>query len=189
MRRISALLLCLVFAVSAVAQQPQAKSATPTPAQQTTTQPQPTANPEDVQSIDAILGALYDVISGPPGERNWKRFHSLFIPEAIMVATGKRPDGTMGRRVITPKDYEERSGKYFLSSGFFERSTANKISQFGEIAHVFSGYESRHEKDGKPFARGINSIQLINDGTRWWIVSIMWTEERPDLPLPAEFSK
>ena len=89
---------------------------------------------------------------------------------------------------MTPKDYADRAGAYFDKNGFAEREASRKTERYCNIMQVFSTYESRHDaKDEKPFARGINSFQLYYDGTRWWIVTIMWQEETPDNPLPKEF--
>ncbi|HLZ14097.1 MAG TPA: hypothetical protein VKP58_16060 [Candidatus Acidoferrum sp.] len=147
----------------------------------------PAANPKDVESIDAILAALYNVISGPAGERDWNRFRSLFLPEARMGAVRKKPDGTFSASTFTAEGYVERAGNYFKEHGFFESELARKTEQFGQEAHVFSTYESRNAKDEKPFARGINSLQLFNDGKRWYLVSIFWDEERADNPLPQKY--
>jgi hypothetical protein len=74
--------------------------------------------------------------------------------------------------------------------GFFEKEAARKTEQFGQIAHLFSTYESRHTPaDPKPFQRGINSFQLMNDGTRWWIVTIFWEGEDEKNPLPQKYLK
>ncbi len=146
-------------------------------------------NPADVQNIDAIIKALYDVISGAPGPRDWNRFQALFIPEAHLIFSGKRPDGTLVHKAMTPAEYQERSGAFFLKEGFFENAVHNRVDQFGTVAQVFSTYESRHAKGEKPFTRGINSIQLLNDGKRWWVVSILWDSERPDNPIPEKYLK
>lgn len=148
------------------------------------------ANPEDVKSIDSILAATYDVISGPAGKkRDWDRFRSLFYPGARLIPTGKRANETEVRaRVLSPDDYVERSAPLLEKGGFFERGVANRIEHFGHIAHVFSTYESRHAADDpQPFQRGINSFQLVNDGKRWWVMTIMWEGETPDTPIPAEY--
>lgn len=149
--------------------------------------PTPAANPRDVESIDAIMGALYGVISGPAGERDWNRFRSLFLPEARMGAVRKKPDGTFSASSFTPDGYVERAGSYFKEHAFFESEVSRKMEQFGQEAHVFSTYESRNAKEEKPFARGINSLQLFNDGKRWYVVSIFWDEERADNPLPQKY--
>lgn len=149
----------------------------------------PAAKPADVDSLDHILAALYDVISGPAGERDWNRFRSLFIPTAHLTSTGKAPDGSVRVRPNSVDDYANGAGAYFLKNGFYEKSIVNRIETYGNVAQVFSSYESRHNAGEAPFARGINSIQALYDGKRWWIVSILWDSERPDNPLPAEFAK
>jgi hypothetical protein len=148
----------------------------------------PPANPADVKSVDSILAALYNVISGPAGERDWNRFRSLFMPNARLTSAEKTPDGTVHVRPNSVEDYVRLGGAYFLKNGFFEKPIVNRIQIFGNVAQVFSSYESRHALTEAPFARGINSIQLVNDGSRWWIVNILWDEERPDNPLPPEFA-
>ena len=148
-----------------------------------------TVRPEDVSSIDAIVAALYDVISGPAGQkRDWDRFHGLFAPGARLIPTGRRADGTQVMRMLTPDEYAANSGPMLERNGFFEREIGRRTEQFGGIAHVFSTYDSKRlATDSAPFARGINSIQLLNDGKRWWVVTIFWDSERPDNPLPARY--
>lgn len=162
----------------------------PAPAQPET-QKAAQADPADVRSLDAIVHALYDVISGPAGQpRNWDRFRSLFHPQARMIPVGKRPvDAKTGARVLTADDYIQSVGPYFEKNSFFEREVADKREQFAHIAHVFSTYESRHAKDEKPFQRGINSFQLYNDGARWWIMNVMWDAETPENPIPEKYLK
>ena len=182
--------LLLLTRGSAAAQQPTpTPSAPPNMTQQTNTPP--AADPKDVASIDAILAALYDVISGPAGQpRNWARMRSLFLPGARLIPTARHPDGTTIARVLDVDGYVERASKAFEQQGFYERGVANRVEQFGQIAHVFSTYESRHDpKDAQPFARGINSIQLVNDGKRWWIVTIFWQAEDAQTPLPQKYLK
>ncbi len=159
---------------------------TPSSAQQTDA---PAADPADVESIDAIMIAVYDVISGDAGEaRDWDRFRSLFAPGATLSPVG-RPDGaTYVRRAITPDQYAETSGSYLEQNGFHEVEIHRVTEQYGVIAHAFSTYESRRlASDPEPFARGINSFQLLWDGSRWWIVSIYWLQESEDHPIPAKY--
>lgn len=146
-------------------------------------------NSKDVESVDAIIHSLYNVISGPAGEkRNWDRMRTLFISEAKMMATGKRQDGTMGKRVMTVEDYVATSGPFLEKDGFFEREIGRKTDQYGSVVHVFSTYDSKRKlEDEKPFMRGINSIQLWNDGNRWWIVSVFWQAETADNPIPEKY--
>ena len=171
---------------------PQAPTASSTPqtsAAPATTQT-PAADPKDVATIDSIVAALYEVISGPAGQkRNWDRFRSLFVPGARMIPTGRNPQtGEVASRVRTPEEYIARSAPLLEQNGFFEREISRRTEKFGNIAHLFSTYESRHKaEDEKPFARGINSIQLMNDGKRWWVVTIFWQGEDDKTPLPAEY--
>jgi hypothetical protein len=149
----------------------------------------PKANPADVQSVDAILAALYDVISGPATQpRDWNRFRSLFVPDARLIPVRRSKTGP-GADVMpyTPEQYQERATPLFAQDGFFERGIHNTTESFGDIAHVFSTYESRHTKDGAPFQRGINSIQLLKDGNRYWVVTILWDGESPTNPIPAKY--
>jgi hypothetical protein len=151
----------------------------------------PAANPADVVSVDSIIAAVYDVISGPAGKkRDWDRMRSLFVPGARLIPTGPRQAGGYGSRVLTVDEYIERASGIFEKEGFFEREAARQMEQFGQIAHAFSTYESRHAPDdAKPFQRGINSIQLMNDGKRWWIVTIFWEGEDEKTPLPDKYLK
>jgi hypothetical protein len=162
--------------------------ALPLPAQT----PVPAARAEDVASVDAILAALYDVISGPAGQkRDWDRFNSLFVPGAArLIPTGRRPDGSVVHRALTPAEYQAGSGPMLEGQGFFEKEIHRVVETFGNITHVFSTYESRRTlADAQPFARGINSIQLLNDGKRYWVVTIFWDSERANNPIPARYLK
>lgn len=149
----------------------------------------PAADPKDVATMDAIVAALYDVISGPAGQkRNWDRFRSLFVPGARLIPTGRRPTGEVVSRVRTPEEYIQGSQTVLEQDGFFEREISRRVEKFGNIAHIFSTYEARRTAaDEKPFMRGINSIQLMNDGKRWWIVTVFWHAEDEKNPLPAEY--
>lgn len=149
----------------------------------------PAANPADVSSPDAILAALYDVISGPSSKpRDWNRFRSIFLPGARLIPTVAGPNGGERVRILSPDDYAAAAEPYFEKNGFFEKEVARKSERFGGVMQVFSSYESRHAAaDAKPFARGINSIQLFFDGKRWWVVTVFWQEENSANPLPKEF--
>jgi len=168
----------------AATSQPQAA---PKPPQEASAQV-PAPKPDDVKSIDSILAALYNVISGSAGERDWNRFRSLFLPGATLTSAGKDRDGNIRVRPRTVEGYVTGAGGYFSQHGFFESPIVSRVQTFGNVAQVFCSYESRSAAGEAPFARGINSIQLAHDGKRWWIVSILWDEERPENPLPKEFA-
>ena len=150
-----------------------------------------TANPADVCSIDAIINAAYDVISGPAGEkRDLERERSLFFPGARLIPTAAEPGALSENapQMLDVEDYIARVEPFFAKHGFYEKEIARRTEQFGQIAHAWSTYESRHaEDDPEPFMRGINSIQLFNDGTRWWIVTIYWQHEGMDACIPAKY--
>ena len=156
----------------------------------TTAQTPKEADPADVASLDSIMKAVYDVISGEAGKaRDWDRFRSLFHPDARLIPSGKNAQtGVIAARVLTPDDYVKRVEPVFAKDGFYERETARHTDTYGNIAQVFSTYESRRSpKDPKPFARGINSFQLLNDGKRWWVISIYWQAETPENPIPDKY--
>ena len=149
------------------------------------------ANPDDVASTESIVNAAYDSISGAAGKkRDWERLRSLFIPGARLIPTGKNTAGEIEAQVLDIDGYIARSGDFLEKNGFFEQEVARRTEQFGHIAHAFSTYESRHKADDpKPFMRGINSIQLMNDGKRWWIVTIYWQHESADDPIQEKYLK
>jgi len=154
----------------------------------------PVAKPEDVKSPEAILNAVYDVISGGKGQaRDWNRMRSLFIPGARLIpaitvaATADKPAHT-DAILLTIEDYIARSSARMTANGFFEHSIHNEVEQFGNIVQIWSTYESRHNADDpKPFARGINSFQLLNDGKRYWIVNIFWDAESTEHLIPRKY--
>lgn len=150
------------------------------------------ANPADVASIDAIMKAVYDVISGDAGKpRDWDRFRTLFHKDARMIPSGKNQEtGLTSARVLTIEDYIKRVEPVFAKEGFYEREKARRMETYGNITHAFSTYESFHSlADKKPFMRGINSFQLLNDGKRWWVITIYWQGETPENPIPKKYLK
>lgn len=164
----------------------QAPTSAAAAANQSTT---PAARPADVASMDAIIGAVYDVISGAKGQqRDWQRMRSLFVPGARLIPARTGKDGTVTTRMLSVDDYVRLSSPHLEGAGFFERETHRTVERFGAIAQVFSTYESRHAAgDAEPFERGINSFQLLFDGRRWWVVGIYWQAARADLPIPRQY--
>ncbi|RPG31342.1 MAG: hypothetical protein CBB72_012440 [Muricauda sp. TMED12] len=144
---------------------------------------------ENVTSIETTINTLYGVISGEKGEdRNWELFRYLFHPNAKMVASGKNRVGLIAARFITDDEYIELSGQMLVENGFYEEELNRVTEQFGSLAHVLSTYQSFHsKKDIEPFMRGINSIQLMFDTERWWIINIYWTQETPSNPIPKKY--
>ncbi len=141
----------------------------------------PVASPSDVASLDAILHALYDVISGPAGQpRDWERFRSLFLPGGRLIPIICAAGGKPRARVLDLEDYIRRVDPIFATEHFWERETSRHCEILGHAAHVLSSYESLRSPNGAPFDQGTNSLQLLNDGSRWWIVSVMWNTSRTE---------
>lgn len=145
-------------------------------------------SPQDVESPDMIVQALYDVISTPGGQTpDWERWDTLFIPEARLIAIGSNEAGEDLYRTWTPEEYKEEVGAYLEANPFFEVEVSHTSEQFGNMVHRFSTYESYRSMDEPPFSRGINSIQLVQMEGRWWIVTIFWQPETSRFPLPEEY--
>ena len=149
-------------------------------------------NSDDFSSIDGIIDAAYDVISGPAGKaRDWERERALFYPGARLIPTATVPgrnDVDLAPIILDVDGYIARVEPIFQANGFYETEVARRTEQFGQIAQVWSTYESRHSPDDPaPFMRGVNSFQLFHDGARWWIVNIYWQHESTRYPLPAKY--
>ena len=155
----------------------------------------PVAKPEDVNSPEAILAAVYNSISGPKGQaRDWDRMRSLFLPDARLIPTTAvsaspgAPATHSDAVFLTIDGYIARSSRRMTTTGFFERTIHNEMQQFGNILQIWSTYESRHNADDPaPFARGINSFQLLKDGDRYWVVNVFWDAETAAHPIPAKY--
>lgn len=149
----------------------------------------PAAAEADVGSIDAVIAAYYESVSGPAGTpRDWDRFRSLFMPGARFVTS--RPTATGDAPLtLTPDQFIQFNQKYFEQGGYFEKQVYSRVDAFGHIAQVFSTYETRRRQDAAdPYSRGVNSIQLLHSNGRWWIVTVMWDHERPgDEPIPPRY--
>jgi hypothetical protein len=139
----------------------------------------------DTASIDSVITAMYESISGFAGQpRDWERDRRLYAPGARLVPTRTLPGGGAAADVFDIDGYIESRTPFFAENDFFEIEIARQEFRFGNMAHVLSAYEGRKSPGGELVKRGINSIQLFHDGKRWWVVSILWDNERPDSPMP-----
>ena len=141
---------------------------------------------DDVKSIDAIMTAIYDVISGDADtKRDWERFRHLFAKDAKLIPTRKAENGDIAYRYWTPKQYEEM----FTANrtAFFERELYRTTEAYGNIVHVFSTYETKNALDGEVTNRGINSFQLLKGKDRYFIMNIFWSAENDGYPLPQKY--
>lgn len=143
--------------------------------------PTPNARVSDVNTLDAILQTLYEVISGPAGQpRDWDRYRSLFLPEARLMPVVSIAGEKVRVRLLSVEDYIRRVEPIFAKENFWERETSRQSESIGHFAHVLSSYESLRDPNGVAFERDANSIQLLNDGSRWWIISILWNTSRTE---------
>lgn len=142
----------------------------------------------NVATLDSTIATLYSVISGDKGEaRNWELFKHLFRTDAKLIPIGEK-EGKTTVRYMSSEDYRKTAGTWLVENGFHEVEIKRETQIFGNLAHVFSTYESYKSKDGKtPFLRGINSIQLFNDGKRWWIVNLYWQQESEENSIPKVY--
>ena len=148
---------------------------------------QPKDYTSDVSSPDAIISALYGVISGAPGTpRDWDRFKYLFKPEARLIPTRKSEAGELIIRAMTPDEYVQLFSTR-IATGFYEKELHRVTEAYGTIMHVFSTYETKEKTDGPVTNRGINSIQLFFDGKRYYVVTIYWCAESMGYPLPEKY--
>ena len=144
---------------------------------------------KDVESVDAILAALYETISGEPGEdRDWTRFKNLFTPDAKLIPTSKNKEGKISYAQLSPSDYMELFQSR-ITAGFYERELNRMTDAYGTIVHVFSTYETRETKDGPIINRGINSIQLLKTHERYYIMNIFWCGENIGYLVPDVYLK
>jgi hypothetical protein len=138
----------------------------------------------DLTTIEGLMREVYQIISGPAGPRDWDRERQLFLPGAALMPAGYGPAGGTGGVIFDVEGYIASRTPFFEKTAFWEVETARREFVFGDKAHVLSAYEGRPTPDGPAFLRGINGLQLWNDGRRWWIASIVWDNERPGSSLP-----
>ncbi len=143
----------------------------------------------DVKSVDAIIAALYDVISREPNTpRDWDRFRNLFKPETRLIPTRKSESGELTLKTLTPEEYVQLFTSR-ITTGFFERELHRNTETYGTVTHLFSTYETKEKKDGPVTNRGINSIQLFYDNHRYYVINIFWCAESMGFPLPEKYLK
>jgi hypothetical protein len=160
-------LFCLLLSVTAIAQQKDYSA--------------------DVSSPEAITAALYNTISGDPGQgRDWDRFRNLFKPESRLIPTRKSETGELSVKALAPEEYIQLFSTRIVT-GFFEKELHRVAESYGTVTHIFSTYETREKKDGPVTNRGINSIQLFHDGKRYYIINIFWCAESMGFPLPDKY--
>jgi hypothetical protein len=154
--------------------------------------PAPAAQDPDVATLDALVKAMYESVSFPPGSQpDFERLRRLFHPDGRIIPP--RTERGAALEVLDVESFIARSREDVVTTGlerrgFHEQEIARRSGVFGSLVHLFSTYESRYTvNDSAPFQRGINSIQIVEDSQRFWILSIFWEAERPGLPIPRSF--
>lgn len=129
----------------------------------------------DAASSKSIVDINYALISGRAGEpRDWDRWKTLHAPGARLIPIEVAEDGSRVPRVMTPDEYIASRSPWFQREDFFEWETAREEFRCGQLVHVWSSYEAAREPNGKLIRKGVNSIQLWDDGKRFWILSVAW---------------
>ena len=151
---------------------------------------QKTVYGDEVGTLDGIIKAYYDVVTVKKGEKvSYTRDSLLHVANAIVGITRKGRDGKMKLQMISLKKFHEESDASLEKDGFFEKELSRKVEKFGSIYQVWSTYETKNSADGPLLERGINSIQLFFDGTRFWILSWVAEDESKEQPIPEKYLK
>lgn len=139
----------------------------------------------DFTDIDQVITALYTAISGPAGEQDWALEEQLLHPDARLVRTRVDAEGRPLIFAFDPAGYRAATEPMLAAAPFFEIETARKLFVFGNIAQAFSAYEARDAAEGGALLfRGINLIHLVHDGARWWVMHVIWDNEREGVEIP-----
>ncbi|QQS41379.1 MAG: hypothetical protein IPM63_00035 [Acidobacteriota bacterium] len=142
---------------------------------------------DDVATLDAIIKAYYEVVSGPAGEApDFERDSSLHHPNALISVASVDSKGNPQLSTMSLRGFYDRFGGT-RRTAFYEWEIHRRTERFGNMANVWSTYAASDKPGGKPFMRGINNIQLFHDGKRWWIVSWIYDSERPENPIPEDY--
>lgn len=141
----------------------------------------------NLHDIDHLIEAFYATISGPAGTQDWERARTLFHPDARLVRTRLHQEGRPVAFSFSVDGYREATAPLLAAMDFFEVETARRTVRFGNVAQIFSAYEARDKpEDGCLLKRGMNLIQLFDDGSRWWIMHVIWDDEREGVSIPSE---
>ncbi len=136
-----------------------------------------------VKTIEGTIGEIYKIISGERGEnRNWEAFRQLFTPDAQFSVLSHDKTGNGKVKTFTLEEFVRVGMDAYEKDGFVEKPLKTVINQYNGIANVFQSYYAK-ELDFEE--EGVNSLQLIFDGKRWWITSVLWTSNGNGVELPA----
>jgi hypothetical protein len=142
---------------------------------------------EEFATIDALMTALYSSISGPPGGQDFELSRRLQHPDVRLVRTRLDEAGRPVAFSFSGDEYEANAKALLAGLPFYEVETERRVVRFGNVAQVFSAYEARTASEGgERIKRGMNCAHLYNDGTRWWLMHLIWDDEREGVRVPRE---
>jgi hypothetical protein len=146
-----------------------------------------TETPDEFATIDALMDALYRSISGPPGGQDLELSRRLYHPDVRLVRTGIDEAGRPVAFSFSGEDYEANARALLADTPFYEVETARRTVRFGNVAQVLSAYEARTAPEsGALIKRGLNFAHLFNDGRRWWLIHLIWDDEREGVEVPRQ---
>ncbi len=139
----------------------------------------------NLHDVDEVLRAFYRSISGPAGGQDWETSKLLLHEDARLVRTRLDEEGRPVAFSFSVDGYREATAPLLAGFDFYEVEIARRTIRFGNIAQSFSAYEAYDRPEGgRLLKRGLNMIHLFDDGTRWWIMHVIWDDEREGLELP-----
>ena len=142
---------------------------------------------EEFATIDRLMTALYSSISGPPGGQDFELSKRLYHPDVRLVRTRLDEAGRPVAFSFSGEEYEANAKSLLADLPFYEVETGRRVLRFGNVAQVFSAYEARTAPEGgELIKRGMNLAHLYNDGTRWWLMHLIWDDEREGVEVPRE---
>ncbi|HEX9948376.1 MAG TPA: hypothetical protein VGA98_12605 [Allosphingosinicella sp.] len=144
-----------------------------------------TGEPPGFETIDQLMTALYSAISGPPGGQDFELARRIYHPDVRLVRTGLDRSGMPVAFSFSADAYEANAKALLAGRPFYEIETERRTVRFGNVAQVFSAYEARTApQGGELIKRGMNCAHLFNDGRRWWLMHMIWDDEREGVEVP-----
>lgn len=149
-------------------------------------------NQADVSTLDEIVKAFYESISFAIGRQpDYRRLRSLFHKQGLITPPKNEKEKNI--LVMDLDTYIKSSTENIVITGMerkglLQSEIARRMQSFGNMAQIVSTFEAKHTTgDTTPLCRGLYGIQLIRENHRWWIISVLWENERPGLQVPRAY--
>ncbi|QOY38340.1 hypothetical protein AWH56_012875 [Anaerobacillus isosaccharinicus] len=128
---------------------------------------------QDKKRIHETIEQFYNIISGNKEEvRDWDKFRSLFLSDNSSLAPIK---SNSEKKSFNVNSFISRQENFLRKNNFYEYGLSYKIEIFGEIAHVYSQYEAKKNKeDIELIKQGVTLVQMVKDNQAWKIHSMIW---------------